>query len=119
MSLWEISFPASDLSFPLCAISFQLCDISFPLRDISFLLFDVSFLLKDIVSVYRHGIVKYMYTSLKIMYDNDESSSLRSQLFEMASGELKHLIKNTTELTCLDSMKKIHSIMREILLQIS
>ena len=28
------------------------------------------------------------------------------------------LIKNTIELTCLDSMKKIHSIMREILIQI-
>ena len=28
------------------------------------------------------------------------------------------LIKNTIEPTCLDSMKKIHSIMRETLLQI-
>ena len=28
------------------------------------------------------------------------------------------LAENTMELTCLDSMKKIHSIMREILLQI-
>ena len=32
--------------------------------------------------------MKYMYTSPKIIYDNDESSLLRSQLFEMASGEL-------------------------------
>ena len=34
--------------------------------------------------------MKYTYTSPKIIYDNDESSSLRvrSQLFEMASGEL-------------------------------
>ena len=41
--------------------------------------------------------------------------------FEMASGELHLLMlaENTIELTCLDSMKKIHSIMREILLQIS
>ena len=32
--------------------------------------------------------MKYMYTSPKIIYDNDKSSSLRSQLFETASGEL-------------------------------
>ena len=32
--------------------------------------------------------VKYMHTSPNIIYDNDDSSSLRSQLFEMASGEL-------------------------------
>ena len=32
--------------------------------------------------------MKYTCSSLKIIYDNDESSSLRSQLFEMASGEL-------------------------------
>ena len=84
--LWEISFPASDISFPLCDISFQLCDISFPLRDISFLLCDISFLLKEI----SFCIVKYTYayTSPKIIYDNDESSLLRSQLFEMASGKL-------------------------------
>ena len=37
----------------------------------------------------------------------------------MASGELiSVLIKNTIELTCLDSMKKIHSIMRKNLLQV-
>ena len=33
------------------------------------------------------GIVKYTYTSPNIIYDNDDSSLLRSQLFEMASGE--------------------------------
>ena len=32
--------------------------------------------------------MKYMYTSPKTIYNNDDSSSLRSQLFEMASGEL-------------------------------
>ena len=32
--------------------------------------------------------MKYTCSSLKIIYDNDESSSLRSQLFEMVSGEL-------------------------------
>ena len=90
MSLCEISFPARDLSFPLCDISFQLCDLLFPLRDISFLLCNILFLLKEIiiVPVYCHGIVKYTYTSSKIIHDNDESSSLRSQLFEMVSGEL-------------------------------
>ena len=63
--------------------------ISFPLRDILFLLCDISFLLikRDIVPVYCQGIVKYMYTSPKIIYDNNESSSLPSQLFEMARGE--------------------------------
>ena len=81
MSLCEISFPASDILFPLC-------DISFPRRDILFLLCGMSFLL--IVLVYRHGIVKYTYTSPKIIYDNDESSSLPSQLFEMVSGELRY-----------------------------
>ena len=33
-------------------------------------------------------IVKYTYTSPKVIRDNDEFSSLRSQLFEMVSGEL-------------------------------
>ena len=76
MSLCEISFPARHISFLLCDISFQLCDISFLLCDISFFL-----------KVYRHGIVKYTHTSPKKIYDNDESSLLRCQLFEMASGE--------------------------------
>ena len=43
---------------------------------------------RDIVPVYRPGIVKYTYTSPNIIYDNDDSALLRSQLFEMASGEL-------------------------------
>ena len=43
---------------------------------------------RDIVPVYCHGIVKYMYTSPKRIYVNDKSSSLRSHLFEMASGDL-------------------------------
>ena len=77
MSLCEISFPARHISFLLCDISFQLCDMSFLLCDISFFL-----------KVYRHGIVQYTHTSPKIIYDNDKSSSLRSQLFEIVSGEL-------------------------------
>ena len=47
---------------------------------------------RDIVQVYRHGIVKYTYTSPKIIYNNEESSSLQSQLFEVASGELNLLM---------------------------
>ena len=35
--------------------------------------------------------MKYTYTSPKIIYNIDNSSSLRSQLFEMASGELNGL----------------------------
>ena len=87
MSLCEISFPVSD-------ISLSLCDILFPLRDKSFLLSEISFPLSEISfqlhlfrpTSYRRGIVKYMYIFPKIIYDNDESSSLRSQLFEMAGG---------------------------------
>ena len=69
--------------------------------------------------------MKYTYTSPKTIYDNDESFLLRSHLFEVASYKMLLmladlvLIKNTIEPTCLDSMKKIHSLMREILLQIS
>ena len=85
MSLCEISFLASDISFPLCDISFQLCDISFPLRDIYHFCFAIyRFCERDIIPVYCHGIVKYTYTSSKIIYDNDESSSLRSQLLMLA-----------------------------------
>ena len=101
MSLCEISFPVSNISFSLCNISFPLRDKSFPLSEISFPLSEISFPLSEISfplseisfqlhlfhpTSYRVGIVKYMYIFPKIIYDNDESSSLRSQLFEMAGG---------------------------------
>ena len=74
--LGKISFPVNDISFPLCNISFPLHDKSFPLSEISF---------QFIVLALRN---MYMYTSPNISYDNDDSAWLRSQLFEMASGEL-------------------------------
>ena len=80
LSLCEISFPVSDISLSLCDILFPLRNKSFPLSEISFQLH----LFRP--TSYRCGIVKYMYIFPKIIYDNDKSSSLRSQLFEMAGG---------------------------------
>ena len=74
--LGKISFPVNDISFPLCDISFPLHDKSFPLSEISFQFIILA--LRDM----------YTYTSPNISYDNDDSALLRSQLFEMASGEL-------------------------------
>ena len=64
------------ISFPLSEISFQLHDKSFPLSEISF---------QFIVLASRN---MYTYTSPNINYNNDDSALLRSQLFEMVSGEL-------------------------------
>ena len=88
LSLCEISFDASDVSFPLWDISFWLCDILFPLRDIyrfCFAIYRFSFKRYRSSLSSQHCEIQVYFP--KIIYDNDESSSLRSQLFEMASGE--------------------------------
>ena len=74
--LGKISFPVNDISFPLCDISFLVHDKSFPLSKISF---------QFIVLALRN---MFTYTSPNISYDIDDSALLRSQLFQMASGEL-------------------------------
>ena len=76
--LGKIPFPVNDISFPLCDISFPLHDKSFPLSES-----EISF--QFIVLALRN---MYTYTSPNIIYDNDNSALLRSQLFEMVSGEL-------------------------------
>ena len=89
MSLCEISFPVSDISFLLGDISFQLCYISFLLHDIYHFCFAIyRFCFKRYRSSLssRHCEIHIHFP--KIIYDNDESSSLRSQLLGMASGEL-------------------------------
>ena len=89
MSLCKISFPASDISFPLCHISFRLCDISFPLHNIYHFCFAIyHFCLRRYRSSLSSRHCEIHVHSPKIIYDKDESSSLRSQLFEKESGEL-------------------------------
>ena len=78
-----------EISFPLCDTSFQLCDISFPLHDNRFRFAIYRFSLKRYRSSLSSQHCELIHVHFpKIIYDNDESSSLRSQLFEMASGEL-------------------------------
>ena len=72
--------------FAIYHSSFAIYRFRFAIYSFCFVIYRFS--LKDIIPVYRHSIVKYTYTSPKIIYNNDESASLPSQLFEMASGEL-------------------------------
>ena len=113
--LGEISFPVSDISFLLCDISFQPYDILVLLCDISFLLKEISFQFINMALWNTRTLPKDNLPQWRILFVT-KSAFLR---WRVASYMLLMLAENTIELTCLDSMKKIHSIMREILLQIS